>query len=263
MAEELAREVAKWLRKQGYPLEMLVARGLRDAGFLVSQSDHYEDVDTGLLREIDVAARVGHAAVTPGQSRPLMVSLSILAECKLSLEKPWVVFRSHRSMQTTARDRPSSPAAAALVHRFADAWDGTLLTAGRHELAYGVTQAFTTGADVAYAACQGAIKAALAEIQSHAVAGAEQAALIAAIAVPSVVIQGRLFEAYLADDEEVHVDEVSSALVTWRVADPLTSYAINLVTSVALPEFERRARETTLSLARLMTMMPWHLHPDL
>ena len=51
-SDELGKRVADWLRSESYPLEMTVGRGLRDAGFAVTQSDQYIDVEADKLREM-------------------------------------------------------------------------------------------------------------------------------------------------------------------------------------------------------------------
>jgi hypothetical protein len=117
-----------------------------------------------------------------------------------------------------------------LVARFSKAWDGTLLDPGARPAACGVTQAFTSGGDVAYGACQAALKAATYEIRSlvQRFTPAENARFVAAVTVPVVVFQGRIFGASLNQDE-LHVVEVTSGLTVWRVPDDLQSYAVDVI----------------------------------
>jgi hypothetical protein len=154
-----------WLRGQGYPLEMVVAGTFKDAGFDVTQSEYYEELETHKFREIDVAARwmerVKAQIDAPGG---LLICLSVLIECKASADKPWVLFASSTKPLADARARPSTETGNLLIKGFRDLWDGTLL---EHEIrwpAYGVTQAFTTGSDAAYTACHAAVKPATAEV---------------------------------------------------------------------------------------------------
>jgi hypothetical protein len=53
---ELKTKVEEWISKEGYPLEMQVAQIFQEAGYSVTQSDYYEDFETGKHREIDVTA---------------------------------------------------------------------------------------------------------------------------------------------------------------------------------------------------------------
>jgi hypothetical protein len=89
---ELGSRVADWLRGEGYPLEMTVARGLRDVGFTVTQSDQYQDPETDKLREIDVVGRWMRMLAIPGGADEMLAELSIVVECKRSDSRPWVLF---------------------------------------------------------------------------------------------------------------------------------------------------------------------------
>jgi hypothetical protein len=73
-----------WLDKQGYPLEMMVARSLSSQGLGFSQGWHYEDPDTNEAREIDVLS----TSYAYGKSTLL---LQAIIECKYS-EQPIIAF---------------------------------------------------------------------------------------------------------------------------------------------------------------------------
>ncbi|MGA3117871.1 MAG: hypothetical protein ABSF90_25990 [Syntrophobacteraceae bacterium] len=67
MREDLKNKIREWPDKQGYPLEMTVARAFQEAGFYVSSSEYYLDADEKKPREIDVIASQGGAHAVPGQ----------------------------------------------------------------------------------------------------------------------------------------------------------------------------------------------------
>lgn len=81
----MIENVANWLKKQGFLLEMETADAFRQAGFDVRQSTHYIDHETGKAREIDVLARDPDVLG--------IIDISFVLECKTS-KKPWVLLCS-------------------------------------------------------------------------------------------------------------------------------------------------------------------------
>ena len=86
MKDELPGKIAKWLRGQGYPLEMIVAAALRKENFYTNQGFYYSDPETNTSREIDIIAT---KMDTFG-----LFQVQFVVECKSSLDKPWVLFTS-------------------------------------------------------------------------------------------------------------------------------------------------------------------------
>src|SRR4051794_18151031 len=84
--EALEEKILKWLKTQGYPLEMEAARAFKEAGFRVTPSEYYCDPETQKLREIDVYATY----VVPGDIYYL--SIAVTVECKSGAKGPWVFF---------------------------------------------------------------------------------------------------------------------------------------------------------------------------
>src|ERR1035437_4845561 len=75
-------QIKNWLKDQGFPLEMQTASAFRKAGFEVTQSNLYTDLDTKKPREIDVfAADKDYVGVT---------QIAFIVECKSS-KKPWLL----------------------------------------------------------------------------------------------------------------------------------------------------------------------------
>ncbi len=77
--------VDEFLRNNGYPLEMLVAKEFRKAGFEVYQSSIYVDKEKGKDREIDVTAYYWRIV------DEIQVSIKVIIECKFA-KTPWVLF---------------------------------------------------------------------------------------------------------------------------------------------------------------------------
>ncbi|MEM9599032.1 MAG: hypothetical protein AAGD06_32490, partial [Acidobacteriota bacterium] len=98
--DELCQRVNGWLEKNGYPLEMRVARAFQKNDFQVIPSDRYLDEDTGKAREIDVVAFRTFVSRTVG----------FAVECKShwlddegtngsSKRKPWAILSSGHPIQ--------------------------------------------------------------------------------------------------------------------------------------------------------------------
>lgn len=83
--------VDAWLASTGYPVESAAAQALERAGFEVDLGRLYRDPDTGIRREIDIAARTRLMYDVEPQRVRLVV------ECKY-LEKPWVILTRDREV---------------------------------------------------------------------------------------------------------------------------------------------------------------------
>lgn len=205
--------IRDWLKSQGYPLEMRVARSFRAAGFQVIQSEFYEDVETGAQRETDVTARID--CHFPG----VLARIEFVIECKSTPNKPWILFTAERLLADPARvvQRAGSKLGAKVLMRLCQRKDVQNLDLfqfhGRS--AYGLTQAFTTGSDVTYAAATSVSNATAAEIKRanwYTSAGHP----ICYIVFPLIVVDAQLMEAYLKDDGEIAVNKVNSGTLVWR-----------------------------------------------
>jgi hypothetical protein len=240
----LDARVAEWLDTQGYPLEMRVARAFRGSRFRVIQSEYYSDPETKSSREIDVIASLDAAG------KDYLLRVTFVVECKMSRDKPWILFTgTSRGLADPAR----------VAQRASNGLGGRLLMAlgkekaaqdleifGLHgRPAHGVTQAFTSGTDAAFAALHGAAKA-TAALASH--RGGSSVPFLQ-VFFPVVVIEGRIFEYYLADTDEPTVEEVGEGTLLWRnpvVDEPHT--IVDIVTLSALPGYVARAARACESL---------------
>mgnify|MGYP003638260756 CR=1 FL=1 len=74
-----------WLEKSGYPLELYVHKIAAENGYLCEKSQIYSDVETGTAREIDLVA-YKHGKITD----EYIFELNLIIECKKS-EKPLII----------------------------------------------------------------------------------------------------------------------------------------------------------------------------
>lgn len=86
MSEEAA--VRKWVENTGYPFELAIGESLRSAGWEVEHARWFEDPTEEKWRELDVFGSV-HTANDLGDTH---ANLNLAIECKVSSDKPWVLF---------------------------------------------------------------------------------------------------------------------------------------------------------------------------
>lgn len=235
---DLNSRVREWLTSQGYPLEMAAARILQSAGFNTIQSDYYADPDTGEAREIDLVASMQR------ELDDLYVRVTFVIECKVSKDKPWLIFTSREAGIATPalmRQRAASPAGHLLLEELAtDSRFGRipLIQSGACP-GYGLTEAFTQGQDRPYIALMSAAKAATARARSLSLKTP-----IAEIIFPVALVDGHLVDCSLRNDT-LEVAEISRGVLLWRnpiVGMPHT--IINVVTYPAFKAFVADARAT-------------------
>ena len=78
---DLNKKIYDWLNKQGYPLEMEVAKSFQEAEFQVSQSEYYIDPESEDSREVDVVASASKSYFRK------VVKIKFIVECKVSKDK--------------------------------------------------------------------------------------------------------------------------------------------------------------------------------
>jgi hypothetical protein len=198
----MEEEILKWLDKQGYPLEMYVAQKFRENKFYVSQSIFYYDDEFKLNREIDVRAHKGIFI------EDTFASIDYIIECKSS-NKPWLLFSSDR-------EYPSDPIIESERYFYYDIAFPLIVNLGADDLlnkiypsyvefskvGYGITQAFTSGNDLAYKAiitlskyCHSSKNNAKSKNYSD-----------NKIIIPMLVIDNELFEVTLSDKYKLQIE---------------------------------------------------------
>ena len=220
--KSLAKELAEWLESQGYPLEMIVAAELQKAGFTVSLSDFYEDYDTGELREIDVTA-----LKWSNLDRASALQVCWRIECKLARDKPWIVFVSNSQPEQFLPSNifSSLKYKCFLFEAFKqDTFRSRLLRLPLlkpHKVDHGITQAFTSGQDVPYKAVMSAVKASIdrvaqfdrvaQEVKYNSVI--DQKRQFSCVVFPVIIIDGKLFECSIEENDELRLYEVQSSVL--------------------------------------------------
>jgi hypothetical protein len=263
MGESNVEEKLKtWLQTQGYPLEMFAAQLLRKHRFAVTQSEFYADPESGDQREVDMVGYIQESI--PDRK---IIRCRLVVECKVSKDKPWVMFTCDTRLAAPAKvvQRATSRPGHELLYALAKQPDIQQLPIFDvpPRAGYGVTQGFTSGNDSAYSACIAVAKAARGvaiqyDSKSYSLIGTS----VAEIVFPVILIEGRLFEAFLTENNELMVEEISSGVLVWRnpvVGMPHT--IIHVVTREAFSELLVRARESFVRLIEATKEQP-NLIPD-
>ena len=248
MAKEkisLKEEILKWLKSQGYPLEMKVSSSLRKQNFEVRQSWYYPDPETEKPREIDVLASKSE---TYG-----ILGVEFLIECKRSA-KPWVLFSSEQTLENYNRSYSfgilSKDARKTLIKHISQNTNKAseipwLIKNGR--AAYGLTQAFGSGNDVAYQATLSSLKAAISRNIER-----EKHYSDFTFSFPVVIVEGQLFECYFLSDNKIEIAEIDQAFYHFpvRIKDsPGTT--IRIVSTKGIDKFCNEATQIFEKLTEL------------
>lgn len=242
--ENPVSKVKDWVEKQGYSLEMRVAKIFKEAGFNVSQFDYYQDFETNKLREIDVSASVKK------QIEGIDLRIILFIECKY-LKKPWVVFTNPRSLnQYYYFVRILQSKFNLYEWKLQSNLQGRLLarllySMGRENMkklscfsipknsGYRITESFRAdlnAKDNAFIATMQVSKSIEAHdtqddfIYQKTIEGYEKQLydssvgnrglkLYCSIAIPIIVVKGKLYECYLGSNNEVEVLETNSSVV--------------------------------------------------
>lgn len=244
--EDLKRRVANWLEKQGYPLEMRATNMAREAGLRAAQGAYYPDPESGAQREIDVVASTSDLTG--------LLNLSLVIECKASRDKPWVLFTSEQN--ESGKNRLFSFAISTEAGRrglagklLGEELSSSTWFARSERTAYGITQAFTTGVDVPYAAVVSALKAAIAINGLLANTESDLKELDFSFYFPVVVLDGMLLECFLGPDGDLQVEEVARGVINVvRDIGGERSCAVHVVTVQALPQIFQEFRDVAQML---------------
>jgi len=248
-------KIRKWLDKQGYPLEMRVASTLQQKSFTVVQSEYYVDPESGDSREIDVACYL------QDKSSNVLLRVLLIIECKRSLEKPWLLFTSNKIVL---------PNPSRIIQRAANRLGKKFLTqiCKQKEIqgldifklpersAYGVTQAFTSGKDVCYAAVTSVSKAALStvtELDEKEKGSLHKGRKLCLIVLPIIVVDGCLFEVFLENGSEVVLNEIDHGMLLLR--NPIIGIPHTIINIVSVGVFDKFASDCFRSITQLFSLV--------
>jgi len=213
----MEKKIRAWLEKTGYPLEMSVARYLKQAGFTAVQSEYYPDPDSGQYRETDV---VVYEDDTKDSIQTLLL---LVLECKAAMDKPWVLFSTESSLppSVAVQERATSSHSTQILTKLSSdpVIQNSSLFSLPNRTGYSLVTAFSDKKDVSedrtYAsimsvasACRGLI----AKIDQ----ATRSAQNIHTFAIPFLILRGRLYEAYLDKDGNTQIVATNDGVLAWR-----------------------------------------------
>jgi hypothetical protein len=256
-AKDLKPKLHQWLKKNGYPLEMRVARAMTRAGFSVTQSDYFQDTNelgAKVWRECDVTAQKGYIyhrvdPVVAGARVNLLHDLLLVCECKNNAQgtRPWIVFtdRLHFDMRAP-RDaylpHPMTSLANQYLRTLAIEYKlqrPALYAPGPHGYAASCAiignneQSRNHNEDGAYKAITKVLSGARAAIENL-----PTVYHVFRIAIPVVVVTAPLYECYLDENTETQLEERDEMTILWRnPAVGVPEAAVHVIREKALPTF--------------------------
>lgn len=216
MTDDLSQKVREWIERSGYSLEMEVAKICHRVGFSPLQSEFYEDAESGKTRETDIVA---HLVRKAGKKQ---ATLTVVLECKVSPEKPWVLFSAPNKLpgEFSVRQRAASRVGEQVLNKLAgdESIQNLELFRLPDVLGYSLVAASLDSKDKngqkdrAYEAVWSVTKATtgmVTKVQKFVPS-------IALVALPMIVLRGRLFEARLDSDGAIALEEISKGVLGWR-----------------------------------------------
>lgn len=257
-SSDVTSNISKWLREQGYPLEMEVASKFAAVGFDVKQSDRFVDLEENKFREIDVVASKYDWALRVDCG----IEVSFNVECKSSFDKPWIVFYPNQSHQIRSLGALSATYKKFLekygiddlfetkVHPFLASEFHQNPFLQKREHGYGVVQAFNKdkATDITYQAIQSAIRASICRplyFESRLSANRN-----VNISFPIVVIGSPLYECKFVDSNNFLLNETPFASIKWQPAPELQAVTVQIVSVSKVTEIASYASEAANSLIK-------------
>lgn len=208
MEQNYDKKVFDWLSKEGYTLEMKVAKKFQERDFIVNSSVFYQNIDGTNSNEIDILT---YKSIWY-KEKSAFFTVIFLIECKYSKDKPWILFKSNN-------DYPSN---SEIVFQNAnDNGQIALLELANNEkiqknflfnlecpLYYGVTRAFENKNDLAYSAMMKICNAV--DSKTYYMSEGRGAMSVDSIEIvfPIIVIDGSLYETYLDEDSELELNRI-------------------------------------------------------
>jgi hypothetical protein len=247
---DLKPKIREWLMKNGYPMEMQVADVFHKAGYLVEQSQYYQNKEN-VPCEIDVIA--SRTAYTDAISE-----IHVVVECKSNpkVELPWVVFScpadNHSELTELYYLLLTDVARVAFANALSKGTikDLPLLMKFGERVGYGVQCAQIyegrSNEDLAYRGVVKLVNSAVFKLQPvfH--------PDVATIVVPVLTVRTPLFECWLEPDG-VKLEQRDHLMLTWhRPSDvePIVGQTvIHVVHQDGLEAFAKKATQLFETLA--------------
>jgi hypothetical protein len=206
------KTIKEYLAKNGYPLEMFVAKQFQLEEFEVYQSSIYVDKETGKDREVDVAAYYVR------YYGDIQFSFKIIIECKYAVH-PWILFSGeHPGFKDMKVDSlyGSNNAGGKLLTELAQIPEfcDSLPFRIQQKLSYGLVEANPNGKQDEGRTTYKAIMTLLNALQYE--KEIPKNGKIVEFYIPVIVVQGKLFECYLDHNDEEVINEIQEGQLLYK-----------------------------------------------
>lgn len=231
MSDKL-KNIRSWLNKNGYPLEMKVAKILKEKGFEIGQSILYKDNETGKYRETDIIAHITK------NINNVWFNLTFVFECKKTIEKPWVAFINKTEEKNLTNTPPifGSRNAQLLFQQIIknNNYRSPTIFPDLKKYAYNLVSSHNENKDLAYNAMQSVLKA----TDYLVTKSNESNKMFCNIYIPIIVIEGSLIEASLDQNNEIELCEINkSYVITTKSFEEQSSSLLMVITSEFMEDF--------------------------
>lgn len=209
----MINKLNEWLEKQGYPLEMKVAKELLKSGFHPLQSNYYKDPESEKSREIDVIGQIGYTY------KEYNIIFQLIIECKNNISKPWITFSSEThgiGNREFLTHRPSSRIGNKYLQFLSENNLASEMEIFKRPqtFAYNVTQAFETDSDRVYSALMSVSNAT--KYRKEKINNDTKFAKHCEIYFPMIVLGGKLFDCYLDESNQSQIEEIGHKTLLWK-----------------------------------------------
>lgn len=230
--DEKEKRIKKWILKNGYPFEMKVANLFQKKGFKITQSILYKDSDTNKYRELDIIAYYGKLI------NNVSFNFSFVIECKKSTDKPWIVFKNDKLVNSKLdRFNPISTRNAEILFKNTKANNNhklNILFPDINNAGYNIVIAFRDNKDIAYSSSLSLLKACSFIRDKFNDSLLRQCNFY----IPLLVIEGELYDARLNLKEEIDFELVdSSTFMNTKIFKEEDSTTISIASSNKLNYF--------------------------
>ncbi|CRK80324.1 hypothetical protein [Neobacillus massiliamazoniensis] len=218
---ELIEKLKKDLLDTGFPLELSISNTLKRNGWGVIHNSYYIDRDDQKGREIDLIARTFQYKEID-EEKFQEIAFSLIIEIKKAVKKPWVIFTTEKRglLEDFYRLKYVSSGFNIETYRLNE----VLFSNGpkvNETLGRNFYEGFSgNGArDDIYKALTGTVKA-LEHFKEVSVYKTEAAGRLMEIFESLVIIEGKLYEAFLDEDGELQVEERQYIQSTFNYLSP-------------------------------------------
>lgn len=230
--EEKEKRIKNWVLKNGYPFEMKVANLFQKKGFKITQSILYKDFDTKKYRELDVIAYYGKII------NKVSFNFSFVIECKKSTDKPWLVFKNDKLINSELdRFKPFATRNAEILFHTTKVNQNQQfnnLFPAINNAGYNLVIAYRDSKDVAYNSSVSLLKACGYIKNRLNNSSLRQCNFY----IPLIAIEGELYDAKLNMKEEIDFELVdSSSFMNTKIFNEEDSTTISIASSKNLNYF--------------------------